>query len=906
MKVRIFIFFSILILSTGAINVFAQADTVIGQVSASGANSFAGGVSGDGRLVVFESSGNLATENPRNADGNQEIFVFDYAQRRIFQITDTKSVLNNTGLAPSPSNTKVLINNTRPVLSNDGKWIAFSSNATTSASGSPANGTNPGSFDGNGFTNSVQGADPLNLENVTAGTTMANVVQPTGPSVVRLQFTDLNVSITAFNVTVAGTDASNAAISETFTFSGGLIQVGTQMFTTVTSVTLNSIAGSSASDTLSFSYGDGSNPLTADGNIEMWMFGFQNSLTPVDISQGEEIAATDLSAGTFIQITNTPTTRLPLAGTNSTAPIVASDNTDPSISDGGNMIAFVSNRNLVANGNAPPQDNPEIFTYNRGVNTISQVTQTNRGQIFEPISNNVPTLSGNGLRVMFSSNANNPVIGMTGGVNTDLNEEIFYADLNATGAPNGTNKQVTTTTPTNPGEVVNVVNFGRRMSRDGKYLAFDSYADLTNDNSGENQVEFGTFLYDSDADTFRIIGERSNADSDATGGDIARNPGFTDYVGGTPQTLVMETRMNITPEGPVATNPDDGLNPIPSRPAQVYSFPLNETKGTEIFTRLSFFPPPPFTLATIQIYPSNSLKRTILTVPGSELGTGNADFSTEVYYLLKPDVNTESPASMSFATGATNQPVTNDPVPAQSPSPSPTPQTPPAVQGLSRGSIATVSFDAGINQPVTARTAVGSLDRRFSLPMELAGVSMSINGVTVGLKRVSRRQITFVIPQGLGSSFDVPFPVTINNNGVEIKGELILVSSRPDIFRFEENPEANRARILNVTNRVFTREPFTVRTLRYRGGVKVPTVLRVYLTGVQNLTGSLMSIRIGDEPVTNVGAAVLVEPGIFSVDFTLAPAHDMDGDQPVVITVMVGGNTFFGRLDNDAPRVRIL
>ena len=55
--------------------------------------SFAGGMSGDGRFVVFESRGNVATVNPRNEDGNVEVFLFDYAQRRIFQITDTKSVL---------------------------------------------------------------------------------------------------------------------------------------------------------------------------------------------------------------------------------------------------------------------------------------------------------------------------------------------------------------------------------------------------------------------------------------------------------------------------------------------------------------------------------------------------------------------------------------------------------------------------------------------------------------------------------------------------------------------------------------------------------------------------------------------------------------------------------------------
>src|SRR4029079_17568395 len=105
----------------------AQIDSVIGQLSNSTSDSYAGAMSGDGRFVVFESRGNLATENPRNADGNSEIFLFDYAQRRIYQITDTKSVLFNPTLPALFSNVRVEITNVRPVISNDGRWIAFSS-----------------------------------------------------------------------------------------------------------------------------------------------------------------------------------------------------------------------------------------------------------------------------------------------------------------------------------------------------------------------------------------------------------------------------------------------------------------------------------------------------------------------------------------------------------------------------------------------------------------------------------------------------------------------------------------------------------------------------------------------------------------------------------------------------------
>ena len=124
-----FIFLTAFIISVFATAALGQVDSVIAQLSNSPAESFAGGISGNGRFVVFESRGNLATENPRNADNNVEIFLFDYAQRRIFQLTDTKSVLFNPSLPALFSNIRVEITNVRPVISNDGRWIAAPAHA---------------------------------------------------------------------------------------------------------------------------------------------------------------------------------------------------------------------------------------------------------------------------------------------------------------------------------------------------------------------------------------------------------------------------------------------------------------------------------------------------------------------------------------------------------------------------------------------------------------------------------------------------------------------------------------------------------------------------------------------------------------------------------------------------------
>lgn len=819
-KFHILVFLAIMTLTANLLPVSAQVDSVLGQITSSNRDVFAGGISGDGRFVVFESTGNLATENPRNADNNREIFLFDYAQRRIFQITDTKSLLTDTTKAPTFDNIKVDIVNVRPVISANGRWIAFGSNATTSTPSVP-NNTNPGSFDANSFT------------------------------------------------------AADAA-----------------------------------------------NPLTADANTEMWLY-FVPATAAADLSSGAEIAFTDLSAGTFTRVTNTLPSRLPTPGSSTAFPIVADDNRDASVSDDASSISFTSNRDLTpcastaseTCGNAFPSfDNDEIFTYVRSANTLVQITATPRGTVAAPITNLNSTISGNGLRVTFISNANNPIVGMTGGANSDLNEEIYYADLDASGSPTGTKKQVTATTRANPGAAVNVLNYGRRMSRDGRYIAFDSFADLANESGGTNQAGFALYLFDATLNSFRRIGPRSDADAGAGGGDIAHFPGFTDTdANGTPQTLVLETRQNINAAGTIPSTASEGLNPDAARQAQIYSYPLNVPASSATFTRLTKLPSPTNFLAQIQPLPSNSVRRLTFNLAFTEIGTGNSDLTAEAYYLLTPVAASTTASTPNFFTGASRIPVSASPVPTPTASPSPTPQTPPAVEGVSPGMLAIADYASGSSLPATTLTAVGSLSRRFTLPIELGGVTMTINGAAAGLKQVSQNQVVFVVPPALpisSSTNTASYPFVINNNGSVTKGTLTVVPARPDIFTNLSPPApGGRARIFNATNTVLTTEPFTITTIKIKGGVRVPTVFRLYLTGVNNLTAANFSIRVGGTTVSGssiVSAAVLREPGVYSVDFVLPSALGGAGDVPIIVSVTVNGVTYTSRLDDTAPRFRIL
>lgn len=902
-----FIFFIAVLGSS--VPVFGQANTVIGQFTDSIRESFSGSISGDGRFVVFESEGNLATENPRNEDGNSEIFLFDFAQRRIFQLTDTKSVLYNTAGVAAFQNIRVLITNKRPMISTDGRWIVFSSNATTSTPTAP-DSTNPGSFDGNTFTSPT----------------------PTP--------------------TATPTPSPTPSASPTPTPSPSATPSGTPTPTPTPPP----------------------NPLANDGNMEIWLYQIP-AYAPADLRSGDEVPFTQLSGGSFVSVTNTNPSRLPQGGSAFNLAFVADDNHDGSLTDDGSAIAFVSTRDLVANGNAfPTADNDEIFLFKQG-GGFHQLTRTPRGPLSDPIYNKNPTISGDGLRVVFASTGDDPVPvlqptpapsplpsplpspapGIDCGSNpsTSRNEEVFVVNLDPSGSPTGC-RQITTTTPPAPGEIVNVLDLGKRMSRNGRYIAFDSYADLANPSpspvpSPSPTPSFATYLYDYNANSFRQIGARSNADSEALGGDVQRYPGFTDYdANGNPATLLMTTRLNIKPDGTIPATETDGLNPVDFRPIQIYSYDLSSPPTSAIFTRLTNFPAASsLVLPQTQALSSNSSQRLAFNLALTELGTRNRDFLAESYYLYKPLVTSQTAATVSFFTGASRMPIdptasptpsptptpsvtptpsptaTPTPTPTPSPTPSgsptvtptpvptPTPVTPPTFQGLSPGMLATITFSAGIDPPIVPRTAVGSLDRSFNLPMELSGVTMSINGAMCGMKSVGGHEITFVVPEGLNSALTgTAYPFVVNNNGVEIKGSIAIVPSRPDIFTTLPVPgPGGRADLQNVTNRVHTTEPFTVTTIKEKGGHKVSTIIRMRATGILDATPAQLSVRIGAVTITGaqiLSNAVQVEPGIFQLDFVLPASLNLAGDQPVVLSTIVGTTIFTSRLDDTAPKVRIL
>jgi hypothetical protein len=98
-------------------------------------------------------------------------------------------------------------------------------------------------------------ATQLDIAAAVGGETMANLVQPDYPRNLVVNFTDGNASVSAFQLDIVGVGINGEAVTEQFLFAGGLDQTGSKIFSSITSVTLTSVAGNGAGDTLDLGIG---------------------------------------------------------------------------------------------------------------------------------------------------------------------------------------------------------------------------------------------------------------------------------------------------------------------------------------------------------------------------------------------------------------------------------------------------------------------------------------------------------------------------------------------------------------------------------------------------------------------------------------------------------------------------
>ncbi|HYY99194.1 MAG TPA: hypothetical protein VE642_11410 [Pyrinomonadaceae bacterium] len=777
--------------------------------------SFADDVSGNGRFVVIESAGDISTERTsarNNADGNQEIFLFDYAQRRIFQITNTKNALKNAAGSPiDQTNIDVRVVNLRPVISHDGRFIAFISNAYSDANSS----LSPKNFDGQ----------------------------------------------------------ANAAA------------------------------------------------LKADGNTEIFVYQVPD-FAAADLSSGVDVTPVDLAAGRMFRVTTTPASSVPRPGDTNITPFFARDNDEPAIDDDGSVIAFTSSSKSGIPGESNADGNREIFIASRTATTggqsfaFTQVTATadepptSTSPLGTLVYNRAPSLSGSGGVIAFTSN-----VDANGEAASDQgNGEIFLANFSG-GAV--TNMRAITKTPpeTRPQFVqntaVNLLSPGRKLSRDGNLLAFESTAVFNSNGTlnGGLANSYNIYVYNISAGTFTLAIPRT---PDTTLDVGLRFPVFT----GDSSRLVFVSNLNFNADDTLNSSTTEGLNP--SRNVQIFTVPVSTFNQISRLTNFALG-----SFAGIQPLPSDDARRIAVTL-AANLGFDNADASREVFYLRVPVATSEtpapsptpaaSPAPVSFATGASNRPVA-----AASPTP-----TPPAVTGLAAGmlgiarsTLALAPSDREVNNTDASES------RRPPLPVELNGVTVSISGAAAGLYFVSPGRINFVVPPGLVNSATAA-PVVIYNNGALIRTSVLLNTAQPDIFT-STNGAGGRAAVLNVTNPCIAPpgEPFSVTTMRPVGSGSgnctstqtetVATQLLIMLTGVHGVTtANSVTVRIGTTDIvgtTDATSPIQIgrsnTPGYDQIRVTLPASLAHAGDVPVIVTVTTSAGTFASRPADSAPHITI-
>ena len=608
---------------------------------------------------------------------------------------------------------------------------------------------------------------------------------------------------------------------------------------------------------------------------------------------------------------------MPSAGSTTAGPQVGDDNRDASISDDGKYVAFVSNRNLATNNT---DFNPEIFRVDVTVPLVfTQVTNTVDmvnipAGIYNPIFSSNPSLSGDGSALAFISNGNLAASNDDGG--GIGNPEVYLASFSGntvTGVRQVTKTKDSLDSNGNRGATCNVFSFGRRLSRDGRYIAFESLANDPKAN-GTNGTAYVSFVYDSGpADLFTQLGPR------ATDADLLHFPVFTDYTGNVPGSVMFTSGLNFNPDGsfPTAELDSTGLNPL--RAAQLFLAPI-PVATTGPFTRITNNPRPLINIFVgIRGFASSSRRRIAFSLPATELGGGNSDLSNEVYYQLSPTITTVSPGSISLLTGASLISVvmpSPTPSPSVTPSPSPSPSptgspTPYIAPGLAPGELGVAQSSVSLAPSSASNNNGSESGRSTALPIELNGVSVAINGAACGLYSVSSTEIRFVVPVGLipnTGSTSYPIVINIHNDvaatGTVIRGLVVVVSAQPDVGTSTNGP-GGRARVCNITNpstpsTTCISEPFNV-TTDDGTGTQVATVLRVLLTGVRGTASSAASVVVGTTAIVPNSLVSTDMPGVDQIDFTLPSTVDR-GDIPIVVKV---GTASSRPTDTSPPHITI-
>jgi RHS repeat-associated protein len=452
--------------------------TVLVTVNASGGGSTSGYVtnasmSADGRYVAFETAATDLTPNFVKHNAGDDIFVRDMVTG-----TTTLVSVNDTGTGSGNGSS---IN---PVLSADGRFVAF----TSSASDLVPNDTNNGS---DIFVRDLQTNTTALVSINRFGTGPGDA--SSGNLNTLLSFNDTSLAISSDGRYIAFPSTASDLVANQGTHVGGIyvrdMQAGV---TTLVTVNMSGTAGdwfTPAFDLFS---------MTPDGHYIAFLDS-ANDLVPNNskpIGSIEDVYLRDMVAGTTTLITRNLSGT---AGANASA-------LQPFISDDGRYVVFQSGAsNLVAGDTNNAAD---VFVYDKTTGTTSFASVNSSGagpgngasttDIFGIYLNGY-RLSANGQYVAFDSAASNLVSG-----DNNRSDDVFLRNLAA-----GTTTLASARSSALPAaHTGNWPSSQPAVSADGRYIAFVSSAtDIVPDDF--NYPDTDIFVYDRDTGASTLVSVNS-------------------------------------------------------------------------------------------------------------------------------------------------------------------------------------------------------------------------------------------------------------------------------------------------------------------------------------------------------------------------------------------------------------
>lgn len=486
-------------------------------------------------------------------------------------------------------------------------------------------------------------------------------------------------------------------------------------------------------------------------------------------------------------------------------------NINPSLSGDGRRVAFESTEDLAQTGGG------DRFRAIRTDLASDPATFTQMSDARAP----APGISHDGSRIAFAAK-DDPL-----GTNPDGNSEIFLFD-------GATLRQITSTTPGDVSTRTRDGNFQPSLTNDGRFIAFSSNRDLTNQN-GDGNLE--VFIFDTAFGTFTQLTNTSGpvgaADAKISGDgtrvaylrDDNASPGrqrdliLQDRIGGTTHLLAANvTNLAFTYGRAIS---DDGLRIVYSADvaadsSQVFLYdgrisnstrqvttlgvrttdiPLHPTISGD-GTRIAFATRRPVTSFSnsdnsIEVYtfdiPTGQLAR-VTNAPSGADGFDGSNRVAEVISSLNEDgsiIAFNFPRSLSGAVTSGLENNSEIYVSETAPRPTAGPLTifnyasfgnePSTTKAIAPESLA-VAFGGALS--FTTEQASKQSDGTF--PFTLGGTTVTVNGRRAQISFASLTQVQFIVPQQTEIG---PAEVIVTNaEGFQSRGAVAVLRAAPGIF----------------------------------------------------------------------------------------------------------------------------